>query len=123
MKSKFDRLSSSFDDEEKKIEDKFSKADNIFLREEKYSKPATKNTLGKTKIVKISISMTIEEFETLEDLKLSFAAVKKSVTRSEVIRTGIASLSSMKLEEVNDIHNNLKNLILQRGRSKESKNA
>ena len=123
MKKKFNRLSLSFDEEEKKIEDKFSKADNIFLQTNNTPTSSDNKKPEKTKIIKISISMSMEEFQTLEDLRFSFASARKSVTRSEVIRTGIASLATMNLEELNSVHNNLKNLILQRGRKKETTDA
>lgn len=106
MKKKFSQLQSSMEKEEKKIEDKFAKADNIFLKNQIHPPHTIQEKKPK---ITMSISINQDELDSIDDIRFEFAKIKKNINRSEIIRCALAFIKNKKTEDINDIYTEIKN--------------
>lgn len=104
MKKTFSQLESSIEKEEKKIEEKYARADNIFIKNH------IKNLKDeKEKKTTISISISQDELDSIDDIRFAFANIKKNINRSEIIRCALSFIKNIKTEDICDIYEQIKN--------------
>lgn len=94
-----DALKSSLKTEEKYVEERFIKADNIFsIASEKQAIESTKKQAEL--VIRDTFSMPKEDGELISEVRLRCMRAGIDTTRSEIVRAGIRQLAKLSHEEL-----------------------
>ena len=113
-----DALKNSLKNEERHIEERFTKADGIFSNSiEKESKELLD---AKDLVIRDTFSMPKKDADLISEVRLKCMKAGIDTTRSEVVRAGIRHLSKLKSEELCKMIEDIEKL--KPGPQKQSKN-
>lgn len=107
-----DALKNSLKNEEKYVEERFIKADEIFsVANEKQSKELSNAVKKQTDLViRDTFSMPKRDADLITEVRLKCMKAGIDITRSEIVRAGIRHLSQLRSEELCKMIENIEKL-------------